>query len=60
MNYLLDTMKKKPELVEKVNNLIAEIQQIINDEDDENVDENFIEQLDFAIQDLETAVEIIE
>ena len=52
--------KKQQSLVDKINELISEIQQIINEEDDENVNESLIEYLDFAIQDLESAVEIIE
>lgn len=47
-------------LVEKLNEIISDIQQIINDEDDENVNESFIEYLDFAVQNLENAVEEIE
>lgn len=56
-------MKKKQQqqsLVEKINDLISEIQQIINDEDDEDVNQSFIEYLDFAVQNLENAVEEIE
>lgn len=57
-------MKKKKQqqqtLVEKLNDLISEIQQIINDEDGDNVNQSFIEYLDFAVQNLESAVEEIE
>jgi hypothetical protein len=52
--------KQQQSRVEQINDLIAEIEQIINDEDDENVNESFIEYLDFAIQNLESAVETIE
>lgn len=52
--------KQQQSRVEQINELIAEIEQIINDEDDENVNESFLEYLDFAIQNLESAVETIE
>lgn len=58
-------MKKKRkkvqnQLQEKLGDLISEIEQIINDEDNENPNQSFLDNLDFAIQYLQEALEEIE
>lgn len=58
-------MKKKRkkvqnQLQEKLGDLISEIEQIINDEDNENPNQSFLDNLDFAIQYLQEALEDLE